>query len=73
MTEYISKVQLIKTATVPIIKAVCTERYYEKNIDITYKNYDLNGLQAMQLMRQYLSKLPLTQKPIRSSNRLSSS
>lgn len=54
MKEYIESVKFIKTATVPIIKVTCTEKYWRKKIDFTYQDVSHNGLQSVKLIRQYL-------------------
>lgn len=52
MKEYIDNVKFIKTATVPIIKVTCTEKYWRKKIDFTYQDVAHNGLQSVELIKQ---------------------
>lgn len=44
MKEEIDEVNYINTASVPIIKVICTAKYGHKKIDITKKTQDHNGL-----------------------------
>jgi hypothetical protein len=44
-------------ASVPIIKAECTEKYHSKHIDITFQNDFHNGLESVRLINYYKSKL----------------
>jgi DNA polymerase sigma len=53
-------VKLIKTASVPIIKVICTEKYLQKRIDITFRDMNHNGIESVQLIRHYLgTHLPI--------------
>lgn len=54
MKEYIDSVKFIKTATVPIIKVTCSEKYWRKKIDFTYQDVAHNGLQSVSLIKHYL-------------------
>lgn len=55
MKEEVYSSKLIKTASVPIIKVHCTEKYYEKKIDITYRDSNHNGLESVRLIKKYLT------------------
>jgi len=72
MKEYIESVKFIKTATVPIIKVTCTEKYCHKKVDFTYQGESHNGLQSVLLIKDYLSNIQYIQVNTLSSNPSSS-
>ena len=55
MIDEIETVNYINTASVPIIKVICTAKYGHKKIDITKKTEEHNGLESVKLIKEYLS------------------
>lgn len=51
MRDEIETVNYINTASVPIIKVICTAKYNHKKIDITKKTEEHNGLESVKLIK----------------------
>ena len=52
--EFIESSKFIKSATFPVIKVTCNSEYRFKKIDITLQNPSHNGLDSVEIIRQYI-------------------
>lgn len=52
--EWMKSINVIKSATVPVIKVVCSEKYFNKSVDLTVYEQNHNGLECVQLVKYYL-------------------
>ena len=49
-----AETKTIPSATVPVTKVTCTEKYMNKRLDITIKDQKHNGLSCVDLVKKYL-------------------
>lgn len=49
-----SKVQSILSASIPVVKAICTPKYLNKRVDITIQDGNHFGIRCVKLVEQYL-------------------
>lgn len=52
--DFVSSTKFIKSATMPVIKVMCSEEYRFKKIDITLQNTGHNGLDCVDIIKQYM-------------------
>ena len=57
--KWIETIDVIRTASVPVIKMVCTKEYDSKNVDFTIWGPLHNGRECAQLVQEYLDYYPV--------------
>ena len=56
--DWADNIKVIPSATVPVIKIVCSNHYLNKRVDITIHDPGHNGLACVELVKSYMDWYP---------------
>lgn len=62
--DIFSEVKFISNASFPVIKIVCNAEYLNKKLDITMQDHKHNGLNCVDLVKEYLIQYEGILRPI---------